>query len=94
VVETYSTSEAVIGHALEVAFAPGGQKDETTPYPFKFEKWRPGLLPRATVYHYNPVNLPVSQSCQKCLRWLPIGLYHEIEPTDDKSSDANSDYVG
>jgi len=44
VVETYSTSEAVLSHALKVAFVPGGQKDETTPYPFKFKKRGLGLV--------------------------------------------------
>ena len=43
-VETYGTSEAALNHALEVAFAPDGQKDETVPYPFKFEEQGPGLV--------------------------------------------------
>ena len=40
----YGTSEAALNHALEVAFAPGGQKDETALYPFKFEEQGPGLV--------------------------------------------------
>ena len=45
VVETYGTSEAVLNHAQARSWnAQGGRKDETAPYPFKFEEQGPGLV--------------------------------------------------
>ncbi|KAL4062607.1 hypothetical protein J3A83DRAFT_4077113, partial [Scleroderma citrinum] len=40
----YGSSESALNHTLEVAFAPGGCKDELAPCPFEFVEQGPDLI--------------------------------------------------
>ena len=75
--ETYGTSEAALNHALEVAFAPGGRKDEIAPYPFKFEEQGPGLIALVDALIMELDKLPGSAVLQKWVHDLwRTTVYH------------------
>ena len=76
-VETYGTSEAALNHALEVAFAPGGRKDATAPYPFKFEEQGPGLVAVVDALRMELDKFPGSAVLQKWVHDLwRTTVYH------------------
>ncbi|KIM56279.1 hypothetical protein SCLCIDRAFT_29720 [Scleroderma citrinum Foug A] len=94
-VETYGTSEAALNHALEVAFAPGGRKDATAPYPFKFEEQGPGLVAVVDALRMELDKFPGSAVLQKWVHdlWRTTVYHYESvnlpipEPTGGENSD-------
>jgi len=76
-IEMYGSTESALNHALEVTFAPGGQKGEMAPCPFEFEEQGPGLVAMVDALTMELHKAPMSAVLQKWAEDLwRAAVYH------------------